>query len=666
MWTGEPIFGRAFDGETVTDVLAAVVTKEPDWSAVTGLVTRLLKKCLQKDRRQRLRDIGDAWDLLETETSTHGRPSRDVESTTRGRVTLALAVVGLVAAAAVAVIRVREVAPEPASPIRFQIQAALEAGANTPAMSPDGRHLVYQTSQGVIVRDLDSVDERLVATTDTPVGSPFWSADSRSIGYATSTKLMRVSVSGGPPQPICDVSGLVVVGVWLAGDRILFTQGQRVLEVSAAGGVASVVVGAPPGFLLGGAPQVLPDGQRFVYVVRLGTPEERGVFVGRLDGATKPVRLLSDETPVALVRTPGAPGGDLLFVRGGSLVGQPFDSNLAELSGAPSVIATNVQNFTASANGTVAYTGAAGQRHLTWFDRQGRATGTAWVPAEYNELNLSPDASRVAVVRPSNDGNTPATWIYDFSREASIQLLRTGVGIKPVWASDGKSLFVVQPGRSSSAEAYTLLRVTPGRDANEALAQSTTLKYPSSSSNDGRWLMYTDVDPKTKDDLWVLPLNGGQAGKPEPFLVSDYSETDGAFSPDGRRVAYVSDESGEREVYVRSFPAGTAGKWTISSGGGYQPRWNANGRELFYVTSKGELMSVDVTTPGGAFSASSPRRLFSMPIYGGGSSINNRYWDVTPDGQRFLVTTTGESSGTSTVTVVLNWQEELTQRMLTR
>ena len=170
---------------------------------------------------------------------------------------------------------------------------------------------------------------------------------------------------------------------------------------------------------------------------------------------------------------------------------------------------------------------------------------------------------------------------------------------------------------------------------------------------DGRWLLYGNVDPRTKEDLWLVALDGEP--KPERVLVTDYVETDGVFSPDGRFIAYVSDESGRFEVYVRSFPVSGGGKWMVSNGGGYQPRWRRDGRELFYFSSDGRLMSVDIE-PAAAFRAAAPRILFQARIFGGGASTNNHYWDVAPDGQRFLINTVSAESDSASLTVVLNWQ----------
>ena len=639
-----------FAGDTITDVLAAVVTREPDWGGVPRPLRRLLEACLRKDPRQRLRDIGDVWHLLDPD-ETHGGASASVaQPLSRWRRVLPWAAALGAAATVVGVVTLREGPPQPPEVVRFDLQVALEAGGSAPEISPNGRHLVYQTSQGIFVRDLDAVEPRLVATTDNPVGHPFWSWDSRSIAYATSSKLMRVDLAGGPPQPICDPPGIVLGALWLADDRILVSANQGVYSVPAQGG-ALTETELPP-LSIGSGSQMLPDGSRFVYASRTGTEDARGLFVGRIDGTGEPVRLLPDhDTAVAFVATDQAPVGYLVFQRQGALLAQAFDPSRAELSGDPMVVAADVQGFTASANGHLVYLRAAGGRRLTWFDRRGTATGTAWAPGLHLELSLSPDGSRVAVVR-ADDG--PTTWIHDFSREASMRLLQSGAAVKPIWSPDGRR--IAYAGTPVGRFRFNLSSAfSTGDGTSTPLLESTTFNYPNSWSLDGRWLLYTNVDLATKEDLWVLPMADGAQPTPQPFLVTSFRETDGAFSPDGQRVAYVSDESGVPEVHVRSFPAGTAGKWTISTGGGYQPRWRRDGRELLYISGKGELMSVDVG-PDSSFSATRPRRLFQMPIYGGGPSLNNRYWDLTPDGQRFLATTTAEGAGTSTLTVVLNWR----------
>jgi hypothetical protein len=332
-------------------------------------------------------------------------------------------------------------------------------------------------------------------------------------------------------------------------------------------------------------------------------------------------------------------------------VAQPFDAARLELAGEAVALEQEVLNFSASRSGSLVYRAGAGARRLTWYDRRGTVTGTAWSPGRYLELALSPDDSRVAVVRVDNP---PTTWIHEFARESSTRTAFVGSSVKPVWSADGTRLIVASTHQKGTV---ALVRnAVSGTGDEETLLTSPVLQYPWSASRDGRWLLFARVDPRTRDDLWLLPLDG--TGKPEPFLATDYAETDGVFSPDGRFVAYVSNESGRFEVYARAFPASAGGKWMVSAGGGYQPRWRRDGRELFYFANDGKLMSVDVAL-GGTFQAGAPHFLFQAPIFGGGASTSNHYWDVTADGQRFLINTVSAESGSSAVTVVLNWREAL-------
>jgi len=249
--------------------------------------------------------------------------------------------------------------------------------------------------------------------------------------------------------------------------------------------------------------------------------------------------------------------------------------------------------------------------------------------------------------------------LYDFARETGTRLVPKGSSVKPVWAPDGSRLAF--SGTENGVQFALWVAPATGAGESRALVSApVNQNFAWDWSKDGHWLLYSAVNPKTKQDLWLLPMQGPVQGdgKPEPFLVTDATETDGAFSPDGRYVAYVSDESGKFEVYVRSFPASAGGKWMLSSGGGFQPRWRRDGKELLYFTADGRLMSAEIA-PGSAFHASAPKFLFEAPIYGGGATTGNHYWDVTPDGQRFLINSYSGGSAAASITVVLNWQAEL-------
>jgi Tol biopolymer transport system component len=649
---------RPFTGDDVTETLASVVKDQPDLSRAPAQLQRLLQRCLEKDPRKRLRDVGDAWDLLVERGGPDGSTSvSPVAPAWRRALPWVLAVAAALLAATVSFSHFSEPGAAHPGVVRFQMQVPLEAGSATPVISPDGRRIVYQTGGQLFVRDLDAVEPRVLTTTDSPVGAPFWSPDSRFVVYATASKLMRMDAVGGPPQPVADLKETMLGGLWTRDDRILFwSQPGGLRQVPARGGQVATF-GPPNVGPLRAGNQILPDGERFVYS-GVGLPERRGIYLARLDGGGEPVRLLPDESEVAFVPAATKPGGYLLFLRDGALVAQPFDDSRAEVFGDPIVVARESSGFTASASGSVVYREGARNRRMTWFDRQGRATGTAWAPGPYLELSLSPDGSRVAVVR---EGDV-STWVHEFSREASSKVSSDGgSSVKPVWSPDGTRL-VFTSNRGGDWNLYQA--AANGAGADRLLLTSDVPKYPFSWSPDGRWLFFANVDQKTREDLWLLPMSGAAEPKPEPFLVTDYRETDAAFSPNGHMVAYVSNETGAFEVFVRSFPDGGGGKWKVSNGGGYQPRWRSDGRELLYISARGELMRVDVAA--GGFAAGAPVRMFPVPILGGGATVNNRYWDITPDGQRFLVTTEGEGSGASPLTVVVNWQEELKRLVPTK
>ena len=645
---------RPFKGEDLTETLASVVKDQSDLSKTPLPVRKLLAKCLEKDPKRRLRDIGDAWDLLDQANSQQGAAAPRAPAWRR-MLPWAIAAGFALVAAITATLYVRQPVATSDGAVRFQLSAALQAIASSPVVSPDGRHIAYQTGSQILVRDLDATAPRVIATSDASVGSPFWSGDSRFVLFDAGGRLTRVDVAGGPPQTVCDLPGILAGGFGTHDDRLFFTTlpgGLR--QVPIRGGEPTLVGSLRQPSLRGGS-QLLPGG-RFVYAggdIRAETAPDSGIYVGALDGSGEPVRVVSGGVRSAAY-VPARDGGSgyLVFTRGPTLLAQRFDGASNQLSGEPIVVADQVGFFSASESGALIYGEAGEGRRLVWVDRQGKQTGTVWAPGDFNELRLSPDGSKVAVVRARGT----STWVFDFAREAGVKSSSSPTSsVKPVWSPDG-SRIVFSGNRAGRFDLYSAPANGAGRD--EPVLKSNASKYPLSWSRDGLWLLYNSVDPSTKEDLWVLPMAGTEERPPEPFLVTSYRETDAAFSPDARFVAYVSDESGRSEVYVRSFPASTGGKWAVSNGGGYQPRWRADGKELLYFSGRGQLLSVDVGS-GAGFEAGSPRILFSTSIFGGGSSINNWYWDIAPDGQRMLFNAGSSESGTSLVTVVLNWQAGL-------
>jgi len=665
--------GHLFQRETVSDTLAAVLKGEPDWDRIPVKVRPLLQRCLEKDPKRRLRDIGDMHLLLETASvpvQTH-RPWL-----ARGAVA-----VFLVAFAALSIVHFRE-RPLLSAPVQFQISPSgtLPQG-DAFAVSPDGRHLAFAAtgSDGIArlwIRNLDSLEVRALSDSYPASVKPrgvvppfFWSPDSRFIGFQSGGKLARIEISGGPAQTLCDVQGTVVGGSWNRDSVIVFADNTRgLMQVSAAGGVASPLTTFDPSRkeVVHALPSFLPDGRHFLYLRASSTPENSGVYVGSLN--TKPEeqnsrRLLAATSGPVYVPSSDSDSGQVLFLRQGTLMAQPFDAHRLEPSGEVVPIVEQVGSyidyglFSASSSGVLVYRSGAGQSYqLTWLDQQGRVLATVAEPGRYNSLALSPEGRRVAVSR-TNPENTPNwdVWLLDVGRNTSTRLTYDQVRATfPVWSADGSSVVFDS---IHGGEVNLYLKLASGAGDERLLLKSTAGdKYATSWSRDGRFLLYTAENPKTKSDIWVLPLQGDR--KPIPFLHTEFNESSGQFSPDGHWIAYTSDESGSDEIYVREFSSGTdqgswdaAGKWLISKGGGTDPRWRGDGKELFYVASDGKLMSVDISAKP-LFEAGAPRSLFQLPpgFIGG---------DVTADGRRFLVGVPVAQSASVPFTVVLNWQMTL-------
>ena len=351
---------------------------------------------------------------------------------------------------------------------------------------------------------------------------------------------------------------------------------------------------------------------------------------------------------------------------------QSFDAGRLEVAGDPLTVAeglgayANFGYFSASTNGVLVYrTGGVNSRQLTWCDRQGKVLGTAGELATvFPTVHLSPDGTHAAVARISAEEQLPAVWLLDFSRGTSTRFtFGSAPATAAVWSPDGNRI-VFSSNRGGNYNLYQ--KPANGASDEELLLKSTEDKRPTSWSRDGRFLLYTANDLKTaKSGLWVLPLTGDK--KPFPLLDTDFNEFDGQFSPDGRWIAYSSDESARNEIYVRPFlpepsktGSGTGGKWLISDGGGFDPRWRRDGKELYYHTADGKIMAVEVSTDP-VFKAGIPKALFQAPLITFSSTASASYtqWDVTADGKRFLFQSTAGQFAQAPFTVVLNWQAAL-------
>jgi Tol biopolymer transport system component len=568
---------------------------------------------------------------------------------------------------------------------RFQIQPPEKGTFAGPvgsrlALSPDGHRLAFlaqdaEGHQALWVRSLDSLDAHLLPGTER-ANSLFWSPDSRWIGFSVGAdrKLRKIEASGGPPQTLCGISTSLVTGTWNMQGDILFglpgtTSG--LFRVSQAGGEVSTVTTPDPLRQETGHfyPQFLPDGRHFIYLVRSFMAGHEGLFLGTLAGKDRKLLLRATAATTAALYVSVSASHEkdyLLFLRDGALMAQPMNGRTFELAGDAFPVAERVGSylsygyFSASDNGVLAYrsgAAASGNARLTWFDREGKSLGPVGVAGIYTDVALSPDGNRAAVSdRDPQNGNVDISLV-DLLRGARQRFtFDPALEQSPVWSPDGKRLAFASS-RDGPFNIYQ--KDFGGSGAEQALLKSDRSKSPADWSPDGRHLLYVADDPKTRYDLWVLPLD--PPGKPMPFLQTAFNETQGQFSPgpgEARWVAYTSDESGRSEIYVQRFsaaPSGAGDKFQVSTAGGLQPRWRGDGKELFYIAPDGKLMAVEVKTSP-KFDFGIPKALFAPRIYGTSITTGFRY-AVAADGKRFLINTVAEAEGpeTAPVTVVLNW-----------
>jgi serine/threonine protein kinase/Tol biopolymer transport system component len=668
---------RAFEGESAADTLASVMKLDPDWNALPqntpASIHKLLRRCLTKDRKQRMQAIGEARIVLEKPDDLDSPVQDDRQARPRSWMPWIVTGVFGLALASLTFIHFREpILPVP-KPVRFQVSLPENVVLQRTgvSLSPDGGRIAF-TAAGedskyrVWVRSLDSLEARPLAGTDGAAGWLFWSFDSRFVVFGVPGKIKKIDVTGGLPQTICDVpSGTLNGGFWTPDGRVVFgySNSDNLFQVAAGGGVPQPVAALPrlsAGF--NGFPAPLPDGKHFLFVSTTGGAGNSGVYMGLLDArpGEKPKRLLSDRSPTFFVASSNQPDdGYLLYVRERSLMAQPF--NLRRLGLTGDAISTGVeirygQGVSVSRNGALVYLPDDNPSQIfAWYDRQGKALGSAVRPGQYESVALAPGGKQLAITQIDNQGPSGAKrepYLIDVERGVPTRFTSDPAD-SPVWSPDGSS--IVFNSRRDDGDSLFLKPAAGGDEVT--LVKGSDAKYPEDWSRDGRFLIYENYDPKTRRDLWVLPMQGER--KPEVFLRTGYNEGQARFSPDTRWVAYSSDETGTSEVYVRPFPpeSGSGKKVQVSNGGGGAPRWRGDGKELIYITREGKLMAVDVSI-GPSFKAGAPHLLFqaTAPIPGDAPFSN---WNLTADGQRFLIRTPEEQRRPASITVVLNWQAGL-------
>jgi Tol biopolymer transport system component/predicted Ser/Thr protein kinase len=673
---------KAFEGKTSASVMAKILEVDPPPMSSLQPMTppafdRVVKTCLAKDpdnRWQAASDLCRELKWIADETAPRIAPVAAASGSKNwlktalwaGAAVAVCIVVGLVAwylkpAPARQDARAVRFFVSPPETWSFDDQGGSTVGPAALVVSPDGHQIAFAATSAerktlLWVRSLDTLTAQSLPGTE-GAGRPFWSPDSRFLGFFADGKLKKIDVSGGPPITLCD-SGPGLGGTWGRDGVIVFAPGYAGLQrVSASGGVptAASALGAGEGGHR--RPFFLPDGRHFLYYAAgSGTPGGGPIYVSSLDSAERKLLINSDSVNVVYSQ------GHLLFLRETTLMAQPFDTRQLTMTGEAFPIAENIQGssqiqttnanppyafFSASENGVLAYQtgGGAPGSQLVWFDRIGKQIGVLGDSRAYTDLELSPDQKRASVSTSSRAGID--IWLYDLARGLPTRFtFGPGAASRSIWSPDG-SRIVFNEFRNGHLDLFQ--KASSGAGTDEVLLQDNLSKTPMSWSPDGRFILYVSNGTTTGNDLLALPLSGDR--KPIPFLQTRFNEFGGQFSPDGRWVAYTSDESGKFEVYVAPFP-GPGGKGQISTAGGIYPRWRRDGTEIFYLTPDNTLMAAAVNGKGSSFQVGVVKRLFPTHIVG----PRNEY-DVSADGQKFLINSVPQQNGAAAapITVVVNW-----------
>ena len=687
----EMVTGRkAFEGKSQASLIASIMSAEPPPIATLQPVApapldRVIQKCLAKDPNDRWQSAKDLADELNwigrTDSAIH---ADDARRHTSGRLAarpsrerIAWSVAGVLGAAAIGMLALAYagyLTPRPDQPILYRTALNLPEGASMEgvatgrrvALSPNGRLVAFVAAGGnrerfLWVRKVDALTALPLAGTE-GASNPFWSPDSRFIAFVAQGRLRKIEAAGGPPITLAP-EAVALGGSWSRDDVILFLPRPGPLyRIGASGGTPDVVTKLDKD--THSDPVFLSDNRRFLYQVSdLSNRGTGGIYVGDLNAQEPPKRLLSVNSNAIVA------DGYLLFARDRTLMAQRFDERRLELSGAATVVGDDLEigslpvagSFSASATGTLAYrTGAIGVRtQLAWFDRKGTQLSAVGDAIDQMTVALSPDGARVVVSSLDTTRNTRDLSIIDLKRNN----LRTRFtfdaadDMSPVWSHDGRDVFFASR-RRGRLDIFRKPASGAGDEA-ELLPDDQNNLYPGSVSRDGKFLLYFNGNAlsRTGNDLWVLPLT--DKGKRQSFMQTEFNELYGTFSPDGRWVAYVSTESGRPEIYVARFPAG-GGKWQVSQGGGNYPRWRGDSSEIFFLTPDRKIMSASVDGRGEAFVVGEVKALFESRIRDvafAGANANN--YDVTPDGQRFLIAVAEGSTTEPAITFLVNWAAAL-------
>jgi serine/threonine protein kinase len=652
---------QAFEGEDVAEILSRVLQREPDWTLLPASVPpgirKVLRVCLEKDVRKRRNSAGDVrvdieQSLINSEAvavPTSASPNAERKSRSAWIVAVVLASV----AGAIAWIHFRE-QPVATALVQFEITPKLGGRRNHASVSPDGHWVAYYDlgSDGrpaLFVRDLSSVESHLVPGSReiTNVGAPIWSTDSRYVAFTGTGALMKVGPEGGTPQKVIETLG-ANFGTWNRDGVLIRIGPPGILRASPSETQFTLLHASDSSDINYSTPQFLPDGLHYLFSRSSREPRRDGIFVASLNPADEPKRIAAGTSGI-VARDPGTGIYYLLVTQDEQLTAQVFILNRLEVSGEPQQMGAGIQ-VSASDNGILAIQHAnAASAQLAWYDRHGNIIRSSPPETLMESIDLSPDGSRLAV-QSNRD-----IWLRDLVRNTGARFTTDPASeVIAVWSPSGDRIVFTSTGRDRQASLY--MKPSNGATAEELLLSTDQPVWANDWSRDGRFLIYTENSVASGVDLMTLPMDQPkETRKPIPYLRGAFQKKQAQFSPDGRFVAYASNESGRFEIFVQPFPNAADGKWPISAGGGVEPRWSKDGSELFYFSGN-KLMAVNVRTAP-TFNAGIPHELFEAPVQPVYTNDGHR-WQVTPDGTFLLETFPPDLSATP-ITIVVNWPELL-------
>jgi len=681
---------KAFRRGSPADTIAAVLREDPSTPSdktrvVNPYLDRIVRRCIEKNCEQRFHSASDLAfalsSLADNQTSVQNyidtsQSSQPFETVPRRYGRIGWIAAGIIAGLAIIIAgKYFRGAETGIVPMQLSIEAP-EKMSFGPALtfSPDGKQVAFTATDGygirtLWVRPLDSSTPRQLTGTE-GAQFPFWSPDSKSIGFFASKKLKKIEAAGSGPEVLADVSTDPRGGCWGKDGTILFTPSidQPLFAVSSSGGSAKAVstLDQSRGETSHRWPSFLPDGRRFIYFARGTQRDLEGIFVNSLD-ADQPKFLFRSRLQAMYASSVNEQKqGFILSVRDGSLIAIPFDPARAEIVGEGKTLfgkvlsnhgeagATALASFSSSSNGHIAFLSGENQTtQLRVVDRTGKILGVLGQPAIYHDLSLSPDRSKIAVAR--EDEGTQDIWMIDVNSGASTKLtFDPAPDVFPVWSIKGDKI-IFASGRTGTNSI--LQRPASGAGDDEMLLPTNGKNsYTLDVSPDGKYILYEIGDGVNNSvDLWLLPTSGDRT--PIAYMETAASESDGRFSPDGKWLAYVSDESGRPEIYVRSF-SGSSGKWQVTTEGGIQPVWRRDGKELYYVDADKNLTAVKVDTSS-AIPFGDHENLFQISFPANNPwRTRNRYVPLD-NGQKFLVNDAADGASRLPMTLVLNWQSGL-------